>query len=90
VCIPLLHDRFRRATCMCCAQELGIRLSVERVVLLLHSSNMFSQLDATARVSAITACIEHGVTASSTKAAEAAPLLDVKGFSAAAALAVYW
>lgn len=39
----------------CIAQELGVRLGVERVVLLLHSSNMFSQLDATATVSAITA-----------------------------------
>ena len=36
-------------------QELGLRLGIQRVVLLLHSSNMFSQLDVSATVSAITA-----------------------------------
>lgn len=72
-------------------QELGIWLSVERVLLLLHSSSMFTQLDATATVSTISACVRSGGDASSSKGtAEQSPLLDVKSFSAAAALAVYW
>jgi len=130
-------------------QELGIRLGVERVMLLLHSSNIFSHLDATATVSAITAGVKQqtggptrpckhqpvrwmaeerqckrkmtsrrmsvscfyappghpwhdascdtwssltgaGASSAAEEAVEEAPLLDIKGFSAAAALAVYW
>jgi hypothetical protein len=72
-------------------QELGIWVGVERVVLLLHSSNMFSQLDASATVSAITGCVRQGSAAGSTEAAtEETPWLDIKSFTAAATLGVYW
>ncbi len=72
-------------------QELGVWVGIERVVLLLHSSNMFSQLDATVTVSAITGCVRQGGAAGSTEGAtEEAPLLDIKSFTAAAALGVYW
>ena len=72
-------------------QELGIWVGIERVVLLLHSSNMFSQLDASATVSSITGCVRQGGAAVPPAAAtEETPWLDIKSFTAAAALGVYW
>ncbi len=71
-------------------QELGIWVGVERVVLLLHSSNMFSQLDASATVSSITGCVRQGGADSTQVAAEETPWLDIRSFTAAAALGVHW
>lgn len=72
-------------------QDLGIWVGVERVVLLLHSSNMFSQLDAAATVSAITGCVRQGGAAVSPEAPTAeTPWLDINSLTAAAAIGVYW